>query len=441
MAAASTPNDEDAKTLAIFNQVTLRATAAGFETQYLSYDDDDQVPGQPGFLKVQFPNGRRTRQLTLLSARRAQALLSEDFESFIFLGNFDAYVNSSTGAIEARLGVPSPISRSTRDLWLLPGAEILDKTSDGAQDGSEDLEAVGREMRRPDSWRLRVSSDHRELELSPANSIAFWAQSGVVTLKLTGYESASHDEALAILEKIGNAFLFDLDVSYGASLAIQTRRRPGLPRRQQPSQHAPSFPKNEYAAEALALYEYARTASGLPLLEYLAYYQSIEFFFPMFAREQTVGSVKKLLADPRFSSDDESAINKLINLAAPAVRASLSEREQLRATVRGCTTVDELKAFVESSEPVTEHFCAKKQAIAGAQALRLSGDQSDLRDQVADRVYAIRCRIVHTKQDGGGVGDDMLLPSSSEAESLGAEIDLVRLIAQNALLARASRLV
>lgn len=242
-----------------------------------------------------------------------------------------------------------------------------------------------------------------------------------------------------MLESVGNALLFEIDVLYNAPYMLVQRRVPIRRGAQERANHAPMFPKNEYSAEALALYQYARSANGLPLLEYLAYYQSLEFFFPVFAREHTVKSLRTALLSPKFNPTDDSAVNRLINLAAPAIRAGVGEREQLRATVRACVEVDELKELVESSEAFSEHFSTKKQSIRGVNPIRLQGDQMDIRDQVADRIYAIRCRVVHTKQDGSGLGEDILLPSSAETRSLQPDIALVRLVAQRTLFARAVR--
>jgi hypothetical protein len=211
------------------------------------------------------------------------------------------------------------------------------------------------------------------------------------------------------------------------------------PRRSAPSEHPPKFPRNQYAGQALELYQYGRFAAGLPLLEYLAYYQSLEYFFPFFAREQTVNSVRSQLLHPAFDAEDDGALGRLINLAAPAGRGGMAEREQLRATVRACISEAVLREFMESDVSYTQHFCDKKQAVKGVGTIQLSQTQTDLRDQVADRIYAIRCRIVHAKQDGGAANVDVLLPASAEADSLQVDIELVRMVAQHALVARAAR--
>jgi hypothetical protein len=57
----------------------------------------------------------------------------------------------------------------------------------------------------------------------------------------------------------------------------------------------------------------------------------------------------------------------------------------------------------------------------------------DICSQVADRIYDIRCKIVHTKGDEKDGDIELLLPYSKEAEKLGHDIDLVRFVAQKVL--------
>jgi hypothetical protein len=89
-------------------------------------------------------------------------------------------------------------------------------------------------------------------------------------------------------------------------------------------------------------------------------------------------------------------------------RGRMSERDQLRLTVRSVVDDTTLRNFMGSNSQITDHLCAKAQTIKGVERLQQTHSQTDLRDQVADRIYAIRCPIVHTKDDGGESGVDLL---------------------------------
>jgi len=368
-------------------------------------------------------------------------LLNIEFEKYIVLGDYVATVDKTSGRIEAMVIGGGFIGRAhiERVISQLPGTEVI--TEDNAELDKEAFEDSGYPPRQTTAqkWRLAVEQDGISIEISPASTAFEHLLERGVTIKVDGSETSSHDEALETLERYAAAMLFDLDVVYGSHIQLAKRRRQNRWRRRERPSQTPKFPRNKYAGQALELYQYGRSATGLPLLEYLAYYQSLEYFFPFFAKEQTVHSVRTQLLHPGFDPLNDDALNRLINLAAPATKTGMTEREQLRATIRACLTETDVRDFVESSPEFTEHFCAKKQKIKGVGAFHLAGNQNDIRDQAADRIYAIRCRIVHSKQDGGGNSHDVLLPSSAETESLLADLELIRLVAQQALIARAAR--
>lgn len=426
----------------LLDELVRRVSEAGLESEMV---DGPRSPiaedERSTFLRIHFPNGRHTRQL-LVRGSRVGRLLKTPFENVTFLGDFDAFFDRSSGTAEAHVVGAEATFRSGP--WTLPGAETLNGPSTGDDDQDDPDQALLSSRTAPENWRLRVTRGEQTLELSPISETArvFFGgppRTRVFTLKLSGLPTDRHDDALELLENLGNAFLFELDVLYRASYALRRRRNPSRLFKQEAASQPPRFPRNKYSGQALALYQYARAATGLPLLAYLAYYQSVEYFFPVFAKEQTVKALRTALMNPRFDPTDDTSVSRLISLATPSSRSGLGERDQLRATVRACIEADELLHFIQSSELFTEHFCSKKQSIRGVQPIRLQGDQLDLRDQVSDRIYAIRCRVVHTKEDGGLPGGDLLLPSSDEANSLSADIELVRLVAQQALSARATR--
>jgi hypothetical protein len=415
-----------------------RAEAASLAPQISIMAGDDDIPDET-YLRLQFPNGRGYRRIAI-DDDQAGALGETTFETVAFLGDYTAIVDKATGLIEATITSASPgiAGFNVPALWRLPGVEILDADEQDAEEAGAPDEIV-RRLTPPKLWRLQVNSGVVSIEVSPPTPLAkvLFRVPVRSTLKITGAASSTHDEAVEVLERYGNAFLFDLDVVHGVVARIARERQRRRRGRTGSSKAKPQFPRNNYASQALDLYQYGRSAAGLPLLEYLAYYQAIEYYFPYFAREQTLNSVRATLLNPAFNASDDVDLNRLIGLTS--VRNVLAERDQLRATMRASVSAADLRDFIESNEEYTEHFCSKKQSIKGVSAFQLQGDQADLRDQAADRIYSIRCRIVHSKQDGGGGGEDVLLPSSREVHSLQADIELVRLVAQRALIARAAR--
>jgi len=176
----------------------------------------------------------------------------------------------------------------------------------------------------------------------------------------------------------------------------------------------------------------------MPLLQYLASYQVLEYYFSTYYQREIMDRMKQELLDPRFSPQNDSHLSRLLMLATSQGKGFGSEREQLRATVGACVSVSSLEEYLK--EPARHEFFFGKQLIKDVTRLDLKSTTPDLRDQVSDRIYDIRCRIVHAKSDRGDRYPELLLPFSEEAEALTFDIALIQYLAQRILIHRAEPL-
>lgn len=423
---------------------------AALEQDGVDVEEEEDLDEETISFWIDYPSGRETRRLQYYSVNDAANLLSIEFEAIRFLSDFDAVVHTDTGIVEARLGdlsAPSYLVSSGRlgtEIAAIPGVEHLDQLPLDA------MQSFRHEEQETDSgeWRLRVTNGEKILEVSRISREFGFVRFGdtlsrfrdnEVTLKIEGIPTSTHDEALDLLKNTGRAFLFDLSLRYGLGVTLLERR---VPRRRRQGRRnvesPPLYPQNRYADEPLSLYLYGRSADGLPLLEFLAYYQTIEYFFPTYARMELIEGLRRSLADPRFDSQNRADLARLADLASHGGSAA-PERDQLRQTVRSCVSEDRIRSLIESSDQYHQHFCGKSQVIQGVEPVRLAS-KVDLLDQIAERVYAIRCRIVHTKSSDTDRDLDLLLPSSREARSLRPDIALVRDLAEQVLVASAAPL-
>jgi hypothetical protein len=113
-------------------------------------------------------------------------------------------------------------------------------------------------------------------------------------------------------------------------------------------------------------------------------------------------------------------------------RGGLDERSQLRAVVKACGDPDLIRDLLSMNQQRGEYFVRKKGGPA-RQVLRPEMSDEDLLDAVSERVYEIRCRIVHTKDSNAD--EERLLPFSQEADGLLPDIELVEDLARAALVA------
>jgi hypothetical protein len=201
----------------------------------------------------------------------------------------------------------------------------------------------------------------------------------------------------------------------------------------------PVLPRNAYDREAVELYMYGREAQGTPLLEFLAYYQAIEFYFPRYSEQALRGEIGNVLKNARFDPHSDRDLGLVVKVLREAGgRGGLgSERDQLGATLRACAVPVVLQEFL--AEPGNRKHFSDGKAFGGS-VRAIAKAEKDVLAAIVERVYALRCKIVHTK-DGGGRGEiDLLLPNSPEARRLGPDIDLLRLLASQVITASSSTL-
>lgn len=103
----------------------------------------------------------------------------------------------------------------------------------------------------------------------------------------------------------------------------------------------------KYNTDAIFLYWYARSATKMHLLQYLAFYQAIEFYFPMYTELDAKKTLKKILKNPVFDEDKDEDLTKLITMIRPKLngRGFANERTQLLSTLREYVTLRKLEIF------------------------------------------------------------------------------------------------
>jgi len=116
-----------------------------------------------------------------------------------------------------------------------------------------------------------------------------------------------------------------------------------------------AFPTTSYAKTATTLDFYGKTADGVPLLQYPAYYQAIEHFWPTFVTRAAVQRVRNELVDPRFDRRSDTHIQKLIRVASLGALGTTNEPDQLLKTLEGSLNEDDLREVLEV-DPATLKF-------------------------------------------------------------------------------------
>lgn len=377
------------------------------------------------YLLVQFPAGRGTHQIFVTQSNAAE-LLAIDFSQIEFFADFDGYIDRSTGIVKCSV---SP--GYYRDLSDIPGASKIDPS----------IPTTPGDYKSERNWKYEVSREDLTIGLTQPSALdEALLRRAYAVFFLSGIDLSDIDLVCSQMELLSSSFFFDLDVNFDLPQTLSRKSNllpvpsPALARSPLP------FPVNEYPKEPASLYFYGRTSFGMPLVEFLAYYQCMEYFFPVYANREAATRLRMVLTDPRFRLSEDESVVRAISAVLPLASRRATERELLRLVIRGISTAQVIRELIESNPAFTEHFCTKSQALSGAERLNLADGAPDLRDQVADRIYQIRCRIVHTKFEGGEESIDLLLPTSREVRSLTPDLTMLRMLARQALIANSQSL-
>lgn len=237
---------------------------------------------------------------------------------------------------------------------------------------------------------------------------------------------------------MANSLFFQIELVSGVPLALLRQRRyfrPAGRKEKSITIDDIRYPKNEYDDAPISLYWYARSAVGMPLLQFLAFYQVVEFYFPTYYQAEARRKIRTILKNPTFRSDRDADLGKILSAIQIGRGGGLGdERSQFRASITECVDPDSLREFVTETESRIKFFSSKTKGLTDHK-LPIANPTIDLRNDVADRIYDIRCKIVHTKADSRSGEIELLLPFSKEAEQLYYDIELVQYISQQVLIA------
>jgi hypothetical protein len=403
----------------LLDQIAQRAAYNGLGTERV-----EREAGSLG-LALNFGEDSDQRRVSVFRMERAEELLAVPFESYRFVPGYEAIFNKDGDEVEARLRQSGPFPGFMRER---------------------------RPFDQPYKMTAPTGAGKQEIELTTAsepyqalNPSRLPPRIGAKTivLKLRGFGARNPERAQSLLDDLTPSVLFELDIVYDTAVELvkarEVRRRSS--RGWSRSDAPPEFPSNLYDREPVALYIYGRSARGMPLLEYLAYYQAIEHYFPRYAAQEVRQRVEGIVKDPRFNPHLDRDVGRLVEVVqGKGGRTYGSELEQLKATLRGCVEPEEIREFLQGDEQRQEFFRERRSPLTAC-TLTTADRNADLRDAAASRIYDLRCRIVHSKDEPDPDELQRLLPNSPEVQMLGQDLALLRLLAVRVIVASSRELV
>lgn len=410
-------------------ELSTRCKSAGIKLE----EEKDETSALLGpMFTVYLPCGRETRPFYIFNKDNIQNILSIDFEKFTFIGDFAAIMHRGTHVIEA--GIRNATGTPTR------GASGFFRFLEEHQREGERARIIHKEV------TLEGGCDNLSLKISfglPTKEFQILGGGGAgrYTIKIEGLQSLFHDTALSLLQKITDSVFFQIDLVHDTPLAL-LRRRVRAPRRRRGTltEISLSIPQHEYDSAPMSLYFYARSASELPLVQFLAFYQVLEYYFPVCHQAEARRRIRALIKDPSFRMDRDIDISRIVSTLLDGSYSGFGdERSMLKATILESTNAKEIRDFVTEDSNAAEFYKSKTKGLTDHK-IPIDNEDADLRAEVADRIYDIRCRIVHTKSTGRDGSYELLLPYSKEATQLHHDIELLRFLAKKALIYASSQL-
>lgn len=419
-------------------------------------EPNEDTPGEPAMLWLAFPEDSHIRLpdgspeyiLWIDDGPAARFALAAPFERYrhfreLHGASYDAMWSETLGAVECEL------TPCDRPLGALAAGEEHDESVEDV------LHALGHDVysdedHDPDKRvRFEIAGD-AEVSVGPASDP--WVVRNLaldntddgqdvevqrgLTLRIEGVDLPDQGRAEEVLERMGNAALFELDRAMGVGL----RMRMHAGRTRAPAEVTGDLPARlalEYDREPMSLYWYARTAEeGMPLLAFLAYYQVLEFYFPQYSRRGAIQTLRESLRGLSLDALRDSDLVKVLDAVRVGRRGSFgNEVEQLKATVKQCVNQETLRSFFDGHAQRREFYGSDECTHLSPTRVPISGSSSDWRGDVARRVYEIRNRVVHAKSQH----DDLepLLPFDPEVDLLWHDVELVAFLAREVLFSAA----
>ncbi|MER7008616.1 hypothetical protein ABT297_36970 [Dactylosporangium sp. NPDC000555] len=258
----------------------------------------------------------------------------------------------------------------------------------------------------------------------------------VASVKVKFPENLSSEAAMQRARSLAGTFFFELAALRQAHPRLH---EPLLERDRvrsiRPAGTAVRFPPQSVDARAGSLFVSADGA-GSPLSRYLAYYQSIEYFLPYSDERSSIAKLKREVFSPGFDLSRDASLLSLVRTIGR--QTSRSERESFKDLITLVLPLEKAKAIFEGlAEQYPDHF-SKRGKVQHVTYLHPADATRAFPMQIADRIYDLRCRIVHSKAMGGAVGAEPLFPTDDEVAYVGADVELVRLVAMETITAFAS---
>lgn len=399
------------------------------------------------YVVFHFPVARSYDEIRVYEDDNIDSISNSNILKYRGISNYEAIWSSELNCIECQLQNPRSIPSSR---FLMKSISKYFETKEDVIEDSNIREPINCTIYSSDTANVSIGYSSKEFAILTGFKEGRRITLDVekfryrVTLKIENINVKTEEEARNYLEKISNTLFYQIDLLYNLTLILSPRSisRDERIRRQFRRVDRQDFElrkislEYEYDKIPLSLYWFAQSSTSSPIFMYFALYQVLEYYFPIYATMNVKNKIQNLIKDPRFNINKDSDIVRLLNLMkSNNVNSIGDEREQLVITLRNITSGEEILKFINENEYLEDYYKGKDSLILSDTKARLT-DNNRIIDDIAERIYDIRCRIVHNK-----ASEKKILPMSKDLNYLEHEIEILKFVARKVIVANSRQFV
>ncbi|MEO5684378.1 MAG: hypothetical protein ABIQ88_17185 [Chitinophagaceae bacterium] len=258
----------------------------------------------------------------------------------------------------------------------------------------------------------------------------------VITIE--NFKRPSPDGVNMDLRNILNSVLFDFEYSFNIAfepieLNSLNRRIPRLKRPSVPVPYHPiNFTYKRYIQELIQYYHLSEKVDHIPF-KYLCYFHIIEYFSDKSAYFVVAEQVKHLLLKPDFHLKTDNYINQAINIFKKENEKHLTDKIKLTRVLQQFVNMKEFNEYLDEIK-LLDHFI-QEQTFNCSKPLKIPAldftNEGTFFQSLTNRIYAIRCSIVHSNPDFDETKAVPFVHTSENVFRLNIEMALVYEVSRN----------
>lgn len=285
----------------------------------------------------------------------------------------------------------------------------------------------------------RLFSRHYSSMLESMSIDELMGSTGLAVLRI----ETSIDLDVATLKGLARDYLLNIAMARGVSLELCSAdsRQRRIVSRGASGQYS-LFPYREYDEQVSRYYHQAIVANELPFAQYLAFYQVIEYYYGKELKDAVMAILEDVTTSVYPTKGVLENCYKRITVEFEGENARGRELTDLKRCIQRQVDLSTLKDRLEELDQDAATYYSKHNVAFVKQEkypesekplkLKLTDDQGDTKavlETIAERIYSVRCAIVHSKSDVASNYQPFL-----HDDDLAKEVPLVQAVAEQMLL-------